>query len=619
MDFNDAEYVRRTLRGDRSAFDALVRQYHGMVYAVGLARLNHDHDQADELTQEVFLRAWLHLDRLSKPDYFPAWLVQIARNLAADWQRRDRRKSALVQLLAADHPEVLAVPAKDPSPREVIAASLESQELHLSLNQLPADQRELLLLHYGEGLSQSEIARSLGVSPSTVMRRLDNSLNRLRRIYHRDAAAELAARRPAAASRIARTVAVIAAAFLLSPHQKFALAAAAGKPLLLPKFSATSKTLAIGGGGAAVALALLLVANIQPGSEAQFDQSTKERTGRFQKVSHQVDFAEDPAVMRQTDALAPAMRKPTQLLRYSQPKSARKQGTTEVTTAIDTSDKAAGKHEEEQSNSTSGAIAAASSPCATSEEMLQLIREMEKIVQAAQFTYRASHTVFGEGDKTNVLDIEGTVTIKHGRYLIESRQGSPGPFKALLYYDPTTREMTWLNKYGDRPDEQTVITEKNGTSINALNHIYNPLAGLIAPPFGSGPLSNFFAKQTKDGYAAVKCSPETTNSVEIGSEKKWLLRFQPSQRPFFDYMEHKDAFGARSFSKTVVKFSRLNGVLYPSVFLTAGNYKEMGDKRSTSSIEMLKLGDGVPEVKDPFLHVPRSKRFDMSGGLKPGA
>src|SRR5262245_26263295 len=79
-----ADNVCATLAGDARCFDALVENYFGMIYAIGLAHLG-DAALAQDLAQEVFLRAYLCLDQLKNPDWFPGWITRMARNLAIDW------------------------------------------------------------------------------------------------------------------------------------------------------------------------------------------------------------------------------------------------------------------------------------------------------------------------------------------------------------------------------------------------------------------------------------------------------------------------------------------------------------------------------------------------------
>lgn len=232
-DFDDAENVRRAARGELAAFDALVRQYTGMVFALGMARLDRDRERAEELAQEVFLRAYLNLHVITRPAFFPVWLVQVTRNLANDWQRKEQSSSALITMVSIDGPDGSRATSTNLSPREAMIQKQETEQLNMALGQMPAEERELLLLHYSEELSQSEIARRLGVHPSTVMRKLEQSVRRLRKIYKTEFATNLKTNR-ASGMLEQRTLAVILAAAGLSASQKAALAAAAPESFIVP-------------------------------------------------------------------------------------------------------------------------------------------------------------------------------------------------------------------------------------------------------------------------------------------------------------------------------------------------------------------------------------------------
>jgi len=260
---NDGHLVQAALGGDASAFDHLVHRYTGMVYSLGLVRLGHDAGSAEELTQEVFLRAWLHLDRLSQPEAFPAWLAQITRNLAADWVRRERRTSGLVQMLSIDDNKLKLPDAAAPGPRDSASTSEARQQVLTALRKMPVEDQELIMLHYGEDLSQSEIARQLNVKPSTIMRRLQRAMVRLRELYHGEPSLALIGQ---AHDRMAkRTCIVLAAAWSLTAAQRSALAAVAEKALPVPVlppaggsfFSTTGGKIMSVTGAAAVALIAL--------------------------------------------------------------------------------------------------------------------------------------------------------------------------------------------------------------------------------------------------------------------------------------------------------------------------------------------------------------------------
>lgn len=174
----DLDLVVAAQAGDASAFGQLVRRYSGMVFAVAYAR-GQDRDTAEDLTQEVFLRAFAGLDSLTQPQYFATWLSRIARNLATDWQRSGQRKSRALAMLSLDEVSEVA------DPRQVREMQFSEQrppdeELQMALARLAPEQREIVLLHYAEEWSLTEISRKLNVHRTTVGRHLELALHLLR-------------------------------------------------------------------------------------------------------------------------------------------------------------------------------------------------------------------------------------------------------------------------------------------------------------------------------------------------------------------------------------------------------------------------------------------------------
>src|SRR5690242_16193696 len=92
----DADLVAQAKGGSREALSALVYRYHGTVWAIAYARLR-DRDAADDLAQEVLLVSLLHLGELTDPSRYAAWLSQITHHRSADWLRRKRRRSELLE------------------------------------------------------------------------------------------------------------------------------------------------------------------------------------------------------------------------------------------------------------------------------------------------------------------------------------------------------------------------------------------------------------------------------------------------------------------------------------------------------------------------------------------
>lgn len=221
---SDKAAIRATLQGDARQFDVLIDRHFGVVYAIALARLR-DREMAEDLAQEVFLRAYLHLGNLDNPDQFGPWVGRVARNLSIDWLRRGQRRSQLLPMIPLDeHRGEIADPAGKGA-HEAMVAKEESESLFREVMNLPAEEREVILLHFNENLSQREIADRLGISQATVSRQIKRALEDLRGALEQTLRREMAAFRPQR-RMIARTGLLIVTVAALSGSAKAALAAA---------------------------------------------------------------------------------------------------------------------------------------------------------------------------------------------------------------------------------------------------------------------------------------------------------------------------------------------------------------------------------------------------------
>ncbi len=225
----DEALVLAARSGKRQAWDELVNRHFGVVYAISLGRLK-DRDLAEDLTQEVFLRVCLLLDQLEKPALFSHWVARIARNLAVDWQRRGERASRLLPMIGFDEISQEVRDSRSGSPRDAASTAEVNAALVEALGRLRPEQREVVLLHYMEGLSHHEIARRLGVHQATVSRHIGKALDLMRGIVD-TVLHDMTRGWRARPSAQARTVSITAAALLLPTATRTALAATASQTI----------------------------------------------------------------------------------------------------------------------------------------------------------------------------------------------------------------------------------------------------------------------------------------------------------------------------------------------------------------------------------------------------
>jgi len=173
----DTALVAASLAGDPAAFGELADRHAPRLTALA-GRLLGDAVEAEDLTQETLLQAYLGLDRLRDPERFSSWIYGIALNLAK-MRLRSRRNGALPSL-AVDAARLAELVAAEPSPAEVVEARELWSLVESALGVLPAEQRRAVLLHYVDGLSCEEIAALLDEPAGTVRVRLHRARARLR-------------------------------------------------------------------------------------------------------------------------------------------------------------------------------------------------------------------------------------------------------------------------------------------------------------------------------------------------------------------------------------------------------------------------------------------------------
>jgi len=171
----DRDLVESSLRGDAAAFAALVDRYRYAVFGLCLSHTR-DVDMAEDIAQEVFIKAFLKLRDLVDPERFAPWLRRIAVNKCHSWRRR---QSAHMSLSEA---EVgwLAAPGK--SPEEEMVSREIRQTVLAALGQLTVPQQQVVALFYLEELSHEQIAAFLGISLQTVNQRLYRARLRLKEV-----------------------------------------------------------------------------------------------------------------------------------------------------------------------------------------------------------------------------------------------------------------------------------------------------------------------------------------------------------------------------------------------------------------------------------------------------
>lgn len=190
----DQVLVERAQRGDKSAFGELVVRYEKRIYelAYGFARQRED---AWDLVQEVFMRAYRGLSRFRNESSFYTWLYCIAQHTCTDYvrkQTRQKRVLRFVDLFSGDVP--LVCPRKHERPDSQLERSELADEIRQAVAQLPPQQQRVFVLRHYEGLALQEIADVMGIRIGSVKAHLFNATHRMRKLLttylHAGSAAE---------------------------------------------------------------------------------------------------------------------------------------------------------------------------------------------------------------------------------------------------------------------------------------------------------------------------------------------------------------------------------------------------------------------------------------------
>jgi RNA polymerase sigma-70 factor, ECF subfamily len=176
---SDEEVVERVRAGETAWFEVLMRRYNRRLFRVSRSILGDD-AEAEDVMQEAYVRAYMHLDQFDGRAKFATWLTRIAVHEALARLRRRRRVVAIDAF--AEPSESLMIPASDkPSPEQEVLIRTLGVILESAINHLPVAYRSVFMLREVEEMSTAETAECLGISTETVKVRLHRARARLRK------------------------------------------------------------------------------------------------------------------------------------------------------------------------------------------------------------------------------------------------------------------------------------------------------------------------------------------------------------------------------------------------------------------------------------------------------
>ncbi|MBN2131227.1 MAG: sigma-70 family RNA polymerase sigma factor [Sedimentisphaerales bacterium] len=161
---SDERLVRAALAGDLVAFGTLVERYWNMAFALALSRMS-DPQEAEDVAQESFLKAYSQLSALRDPSRFAGWVSKITQQQCSDALRKRLRCRTALGSQTTSAGQLEAMPAYSSNPG---LTETQMQFVRMTVGQLPERFRNLIIMRFMGGLSAVQIAEQLGKRPGTV-------------------------------------------------------------------------------------------------------------------------------------------------------------------------------------------------------------------------------------------------------------------------------------------------------------------------------------------------------------------------------------------------------------------------------------------------------------------
>ena len=179
-ELRDEELVGRAQKGDAKAFESLVERYQQKAYRIAFD-FTRDRDEAKDLSQEAFLRAYSHLNKFDGRSGFYTWFYRILVNICLDYRRKVQRTTAEEFNETIENQVEVSHPAAHPvSPDQQAIGGEFSRKVGAALETLPAKQRSVFILRNHQGLSIREIAEMMETAEGTVKVHLHRAVTALR-------------------------------------------------------------------------------------------------------------------------------------------------------------------------------------------------------------------------------------------------------------------------------------------------------------------------------------------------------------------------------------------------------------------------------------------------------
>lgn len=182
LNHNDQILIKKYLQGDKQSLELLINQYLKPIYSF-VYRYVGNEQEAEDITQEVFVKAWRNLKKFDRNKSFKTWLFSIAKNSCIDFLKK-KKTIPFSEFYIENGDNLITDTLADPSPlpQELLEKTEMTQMLNSALEKLPPKYRMVLFLRYNDHFNFREIAESLSEPLSTITSRHRRALIMLKEI-----------------------------------------------------------------------------------------------------------------------------------------------------------------------------------------------------------------------------------------------------------------------------------------------------------------------------------------------------------------------------------------------------------------------------------------------------
>ncbi len=173
----DEELFQRIKQGDSQALSLIFERYGRLIYGLALKILKNS-QEAEDLTQDVFVALWRNASRYPDCRYFLRYLISMTRSRSIDQLRSHNRKQKMLEKWG----KIMTQDKQTPNPVEQVTSNERCEHIYEALMQLPEKQRQVIEMAYKTGLTQGDIAQQLNIPLGTVKSRTRQGLLKLKQL-----------------------------------------------------------------------------------------------------------------------------------------------------------------------------------------------------------------------------------------------------------------------------------------------------------------------------------------------------------------------------------------------------------------------------------------------------